>query len=70
MKYFLILSLLSSHTFAKEIIIPQNFDGVLNTYSSKKLKDTVLVFEWFNKGCPFVKKFYSVGFMQNLQKNG
>lgn len=68
MKYFLLLSILNFHTFAKEIIIPKNLKGIINTYSSKKLKDKIVVFEWFNKGCPFVQKFYSVGSMQKLQK--
>ena len=68
MKYFLLLWILNFHTFAKEIITPKKLDGVLNTYSSTELKDKIVVFEWFNKGCPFVQKFYSVGFMQKLQK--
>lgn len=28
----------------------------------------ITVLEWFNKGCPFVKKFYDSGFMQSLQE--
>tara|TARA_B100000925_G_scaffold182534_1_gene137789 strand:+ start:2771 stop:3349 length:579 start_codon:yes stop_codon:yes gene_type:complete len=68
MKYFLLLWIFSFHSFAREINTPKNLEGVLNTYSSKQLKDKIIVLEWFNKGCPFVKKFYSVGFMQKLQK--
>lgn len=28
----------------------------------------ITVLEWFNKGCPFVQKFYSESFMQSLQE--
>ncbi len=31
-------------------------------------KGKVVVLEWFNPGCPFVKKFYAPGKMQELQK--
>ncbi|MEN9359459.1 MAG: hypothetical protein RL095_994 [Verrucomicrobiota bacterium] len=34
---------------------------------SADLKDKVVVFEWTNKDCPFVKKHYSSGNMQKLQ---
>lgn len=34
-----------------------------------KLKDKIVVLEWFNFGCPFVKKHYDTGNMQNLQKS-
>lgn len=30
-------------------------------------ENEITVLEWFNKGCPFVKKFYDSGFMQSLQ---
>lgn len=32
-------------------------------------KGKLVVLEWHNEGCPFVKKFYSVRAMQQLQKN-
>jgi len=32
-------------------------------------KGKLVVLEWNNPECPFVKKFYSVGAMQTLQKN-
>lgn len=38
---------------------------------SKALKDykgKIVVLEWFNHGCPFVKKHYNSGNMQRLQK--
>ena len=31
-------------------------------------KGKIVVLEWFNPGCPFVKKFYAPGKMQELQK--
>jgi peroxiredoxin len=36
--------------------------------SFEALKGKVVVLEWFNPGCPFVKKFYSKGDMQNFQR--
>lgn len=33
------------------------------------LKGKLVVLEWNNPDCPFVKKFYSVGAMQQLQQN-
>jgi len=41
-------------------------DGKSVTLSSFKGKYIIL--EWFNDGCPFVKKHYSSGNMQGLQK--
>lgn len=37
-------------------------------HSLSDFKGKVVVLEWVNHGCPFVKKFYSVGEMQKLQK--
>ncbi|MDG1287284.1 MAG: redoxin domain-containing protein [Rickettsiales bacterium] len=34
-----------------------------------ELKDEIVVLEWTNHGCPFVKKFYSQGDMQATQKD-
>lgn len=34
----------------------------------KKLKGKFIVLEWFNDGCPFVRKHYDSGNMQSLQK--
>ena len=36
--------------------------------SLKDLSDKTVVLEWFNKGCPFVRKHYKNGDMQALQK--
>lgn len=37
------------------------------TLSLATLKGHVVVLEWFNNGCPFVRKFYGSGTMQKLQ---
>ncbi len=39
------------------------------TISNSELMGKTVVMEWNNFGCPFVKKFYSVGAMQELQAN-
>ena len=38
------------------------------TRSLSEFKGKFVVLEWFNKDCPFVKKHYGSGNMQNLQK--
>lgn len=38
------------------------------TYSLSDFKGSYVVLEWVNYECPFVKKHYSVGNMQKLQK--
>ena len=64
------LLLVCSSTFAfAENVFPftlKNSDAKEITYSPKE--DEVTVLEWFNKGCPFVKKFYGSQFMQSLQE--
>lgn len=45
----------------------KNQDGETVTLADYKGNKTV-VLEWFNKDCPFVKKFYEAGEMQRLQK--
>ena len=37
-------------------------------HSLSDFKGKIVVLEWFNHGCPFVKKHYSQGNMQALQK--
>ena len=37
--------------------------------SISQYKGKIVVLEWTNPGCPFVKKFYEPGKMQELQKN-
>lgn len=36
--------------------------------SSQSFGGKIVVLEWFNPGCPFVKKFYANGDMQKFQK--
>jgi len=38
------------------------------TYTLAGFKGQYLVLEWFNPGCPFVRKHYDSGHMQQLQK--
>ncbi|MBZ0190008.1 MAG: thioredoxin family protein [Candidatus Obscuribacterales bacterium] len=38
------------------------------TWKLRDLKGKLVVLEWFNHGCPFVKKHYESGNMQGLQK--
>lgn len=67
--FFLYSSLLSAETTpGKEA--PQ-FELTDTTGQLKKLSDfkgAVVVLEWFNKDCPFVKKHYGSKNMQTLQK--
>jgi len=37
-------------------------------YKLSELKGKTVVLEWFNKDCPYVKKYYDAKAMQNLQK--
>ncbi len=39
-----------------------------NKVSLAEMKDDIIVLEWTNHECPFVKKFYSAGNMQATQK--
>ncbi len=43
-------------------------DSKGDTQSLAKYKGKFVVLEWFNPECPFVKKHYGSGNMQNLQK--
>lgn len=38
------------------------------THSLSDFKGSTVVLEWYNRHCPFVKKFYESGEMQRLQK--
>src|SRR5438046_3183829 len=38
-------------------------------YKLSDLKGKTVVLEWFNKDCPYVKKFYDAKAMQKLQKD-
>jgi peroxiredoxin len=43
-------------------------DAKGKTHSLSQYKGKYIVLEWFNPECPFVKKHYGGGHMQNLQK--
>ena len=43
-------------------------DAKGSTHSLSEYKGKYVVLEWFNPECPFVKKHYGSGNMQNLQK--
>ena len=43
-------------------------DAKGKTHSLSEYKGKYVVLEWFNPECPFVKKHYGGGNMQNLQK--
>lgn len=47
-------------------LLLKNSDGKEVSFTPKDEEITVL--EWFNKGCPFIQKFYNSGFMQSLQE--
>lgn len=75
MRYLaLTLVFLSLNTFADFLAV----DSVVPNFKAKDIKGTEVelskykgkwvVLEWFNKGCPFVKKHYNSNNMQNLQK--
>jgi hypothetical protein len=44
-------------------------DSTGKTHSLSDHKGKIIVLEWLNHGCPFVKKHYNSGNMQKLQKN-
>ncbi len=43
-------------------------DSTGKTHSLSGYKGKIIVLEWLNHGCPFVKKHYNSGNMQKLQK--
>lgn len=43
-------------------------DSTGKEVSLQSLKGKIVVLEWFNPGCPFVKKFYKNGDMQKMQQ--
>ena len=45
----------------------KNAEGV--DVSMKSFAGSAVVLEWFNPGCPFVKKFYANGDMQKFQRD-
>ena len=50
---------------AEDFTLP---DSTGKTHSLSDYKGKIVVLEWLNHGCPFVKKHYNSGNMQKLQK--
>lgn len=70
-KLILILSLLSTNAWSLTIgdKAPQiNLKGYPSSFDLSKHKGSFVVLEWYNDGCPFVRKHYDSGNMQALQK--
>ena len=63
-----LLCFITEISFARTINLPLPLKGIEKVYDKEMLKDKVIIFEWFNKGCPFVKKFYHSNVMQTFQK--
>jgi peroxiredoxin len=72
MKWFKTLILCSAFTLGGTLFADQAPDFTLtdtngNEHSLSDFAGKTVVLEWFNSGCPFVKKHYVQGNMQNLQ---
>ena len=71
---FLIIVLLFHSTISYALEIGEKaptfslFSHTGKKVSLKDFKNKIVVLEWFNKGCPFVKKFYESEYMQKWQK--
>lgn len=73
MKLMMLISLLQMSLFAAINIGDSASDFKLKNQngddvSLSQFKGKLIVLEWTNHGCPFVKKHYNSGNMQNLQK--
>ncbi|MCB9094788.1 MAG: redoxin domain-containing protein [Halobacteriovoraceae bacterium] len=65
--------IISSFTFAATSVGKKAPNFTLMSESHKKVsltdfKNKIVVLEWYNKDCPFVKKHYDTNNMQNLQE--
>lgn len=74
-KFAIFSILISASIFANADAVPgkpapafQVKDSKGEMQSLAGLKGKWIVLEWFNKDCPYVKKHYSVGNMQKIQK--
>lgn len=76
---FLFISLFIIGTTFSNVLSEENSDLnsiVLSTVDGESIRASdllsddskITVLEWFNQGCPFVKKHYGEGFMQALQE--
>lgn len=72
MKFLIaLLSLVSLSAFALETGQPApdfTLPGIKKETRLSDLKGKIVVLEWLNHGCPFVRKHYDTGNMQALQK--
>lgn len=66
MKTLIVSFLISLSAFSSYDFSLKGHDG--KTYSLSDYKGKIVVLEWFNHGCPFVRKHYDSSNMQNLQK--
>ena len=69
--FFLIFSAVASAIEAVVGKTAEDFtlpDSTGKTHSLSDYKGKIVVLEWLNHGCPFVKKHYKSGNMQELQK--
>lgn len=74
--FFMLVLTLSSSLFALEIGKPApvfsaesaGFEKVAPAFNLSDFKGKIIVLEWLNHGCPFVRKHYDSGNMQSLQK--
>src|SRR5262245_4578053 len=62
-----LLALISFSAFALETGTEAP-DFTLSTKTLSDYKGKIVVLEWLNHGCPFVRKHYDSGNMQSLQK--
>ncbi len=63
-----ITSIFSAANADSDDIFPINLKNTTgDQITIQPQEDEITVLEWFNKGCPFVKKFYKSGHMQFLQ---
>jgi hypothetical protein len=70
-KIIILLSLFSLNAWSLTIgdQAPQvNLKGFPKNFNLSKHKGKFVVLEWYNEGCPFVRKHYDSGNMQALQK--
>lgn len=71
MKLTILLTLLSLNIFSADLgSAAPKFDlsGTPQGASLEKMKGKYVVLEWYNDGCPFVRKHYDSKNMQRLQK--
>lgn len=74
MKFFIALMVVSLHVFALETGKPapsftlKGLNPKSKDVNLADFKGKIVVLEWMNHGCPFVRKHYDSGNLQSLQK--